>query len=118
MENKALSNDIVLAKFINYMKKALIHKKLNYLRDKEKIAKSECSFNELNDYADTTEIESTNILNVLNEKEIAIIKLHILEKKTYNEISKKFNLKPESIRKIQYRAIKKLKNRRYKNNED
>ena len=113
-----LEDDIVLAKFINYMKKALFHKKLNYIRDKNRIIRQECSINKLDNYYQFNEDSKLEILNILNNKEIIVLKLHILEKRTYLEISKILNLKPESIRKIQYRAIQKIKNRRKNNNEN
>ena len=37
MSNEELEDDVVLAKFINYMQKALYHMRLNYYRDYEKI---------------------------------------------------------------------------------
>lgn len=116
--NNKIEDDIVLAKFINYMKKALFHKKLNYIRDKNRITRQECSINKLDNYYQFSEDSKLENLNILNNKEIIVLKLHILEKRTYLEISKILNLKPESIRKIQYRAIQKIKNRRKNNNEN
>lgn len=37
MSNNELEDDIVLAKFINYMQKALYHVRLNYFRDYERM---------------------------------------------------------------------------------
>lgn len=116
--NNEIKNDVVLAKFINYMKKALLHKKLNYIRDKNRITQQECSINELDNYYQYNEDFRLEILNTLNNKEITVLKLHILEKYTYKEISKILNLKPESVRKIQYRAIKKIVEWRKYNNEN
>lgn len=116
--NNKIEDDIVLAKFINYMKKALFHKKLNYIRDKNRITRQECSINKLDNHYQFNEDSKLEILNILNNKEIIVLKLHILEKRTYLEISKILNLKPENIRKIQYRAIQKIKNRRKNNNEN
>lgn len=47
MSNIELENDIVLAKFINYMQKALYHKRLNYYRDFERMRECEVSIQEL-----------------------------------------------------------------------
>lgn len=113
-----VEDDIVLAKFINYMQKALLHKKINYLREKQRVFEQESSLNELDNYYQINEERKLEILNFLNDKEIKVLKLHILEKYTYTEISNILNLKPESIRKIQYRAIKKIKEWRKNNNEN
>ncbi len=50
MSNEELEDDIVLAKFINYMQKALYHKRLNYYRDFERMRECEVSINEIEDY--------------------------------------------------------------------
>ena len=42
MSNEELEDDIVLAKFINYMQKALYHMRLNYFRD---YVREICRFN-------------------------------------------------------------------------
>ena len=47
MSNEELEDDIVLAKFINYMQKALYHKRLNYYRDFERMRECEVSINEI-----------------------------------------------------------------------
>lgn len=113
-----IDDDIVFAKFLNYMQKALLHKKINYIRDKNRVSQQESSLNELKSYYQTDKNEKFEIMNILTDKEFKVLKLHILEKYTYIEISKILNLKPESIRKIQYRAIKKIKEWRKNNNEN
>ena len=102
-------DDIVFAKFINYMKKALLHKKLNYIRDNKWINEKECSIEKIKDLMYSENEEHLDLLEkVLNQKEKIVLELHILEKRTYNEIAKKLKVKPESVRKIKYRAIKKI----------
>ena len=104
-----LINDIVFAKFINYMKKALLHKKMNYIRDNKWINEKECSIEKIKDLMYSENEEHLDLLEkVLNQKEKIVLELHILEKRTYNEIAKKLKVKPESVRKIKYRAIKKI----------
>ena len=104
-----LINDIVFAKFINYMKKALLHKKMNYIRDNKWINEKECSIEKIKDLMYSENEEHLDLLGkVLNTREKSVIELHILEKRTYNEIAKKLKIKPESVRKIKYRAIKKI----------
>ena len=102
-------HDIVLAKFINYMKKALLHKKMNYIRDNKWINEKECSIEKIKDLMYSENEEHLDLLGkVLNTREKSVLELHILEKRTYNEIAKKLKIKPESVRKIKYRAIKKI----------
>ena len=102
-------DDIVFAKFINYMKKALLHKKMNYIRDNKWIKEKECSIEKIKDLMYSENEEHLDLLEkVLNQKEKIVLELHILEKRTYNEIAKKLKVKPESVRKIKYRAIKKI----------
>ena len=102
-------DDIVFAKFINYMKKALLHKKMNYIRDNKWINEKECSIEKIKDLMYSENEEQLDLLEkVLNQKEKIVLELHILEKRTYNEIAKKLKVKPESVRKIKYRAIKKI----------
>ncbi len=104
-----LINDIVFAKFINYMKKALLHKKMNYIRDNKWINEKECSIEKIKDLMYSENEEHLDLLGkVLNTREKSVLELHILEKRTYNEIAKKLKIKPESVRKIKYRAIKKI----------
>lgn len=93
------------------MQKALVHKKLNYIRNNERIIQTECSINELENQLQSEEETNLHIFDFLNEKEQKVLKLHIIDKLTYKEISKILNLKPESIRKIQYRAMKKIGSR-------
>lgn len=121
MYYKKRKKDVVLAKFIKYMKKSLLHKKLNYLRDKEKLKKKVCSIDEMEESISVEEnfnIEILDISKCLSDRELEILKLHIIDKYTYEEISKQFKVKPESIRKIKYRAIKKITEWKEKNNEN
>lgn len=113
MLNEEIEDDVVFAKFINYMQKALLHKKLNYIRDNKRILELECSIEGLENTLYSEEQKSLDCFECLSEKEQEVIRLHIEEKLTYNQISKIMKLQPESVRKIKYRAIKKLESRRY-----
>ncbi len=115
MQYNKLEDDVVLAKFLNYMQKALLHKKINYIKKKNKINQKECSIEDLKDYLKFEDTIKFDVLNFLTYKERKILELHIVEKRSYNEISKEFYLKPESIRKIKYRAINKIKRWRKEN---
>ena len=50
MSDIEFEDDIVLAKFINYMQKALYHRRLNYFRNLKGIRKCEVSINQIDDY--------------------------------------------------------------------
>ena len=101
-------DDEDFAKFINYMKKALLHRKLNYLRKKKRISQSEYPLCELNKSNPVLIESDTDRLDVLSDKERLVLELHIEKKMTYKEIGIILKLQPESVRKIQYRALKKL----------
>lgn len=102
MQCDKLEDDVVLAKFLNYMQKALLHKKINYIKKKNKLNQKECSIEDLKDYLKFEDTIKFDVLNFLTCKERRILELHIIEKRAYSEISKEFHLKPESIRKIKY----------------
>ena len=112
------NTDIVLGKFISYMNKALLHKKLDYINTKNRIANRECSIENAKDYLKYEDNFKFDLQEILTDKEIKVLELHLVEKNTYLEISKILNLKPESIRKIQYRAIKKIKDWRENNDKN
>lgn len=115
MQYNELEKDVVYAKFLKYMQQTLLHKKINYIKKRNRIIRKECSIDNLKDYLKYEDTIKFDILDFLTSKERKILELHIVEKRTYEEISKIFNLKPESIRKIQYRAIVKIKNWRKEN---
>lgn len=110
MSNEILEDDIVLAKFINYMQKALYHRRLNYYRDFKRMREFEVSVNEIEDYRTrdftTNDIASTNILN---DKETYILNLHYNHGLSYTEISKITNEKVCTLKQRRNRAIAKLK---------
>lgn len=104
-------DDETFAKFINYMKKALHNRRLNYIRDNRKIKEYEISFDDLKQEVILNNqkqfiLETTA---VLNEKEIEVLKLYYEDGLTYKEIAVLMKIQPESARKIKYRAIKKLR---------
>lgn len=110
--------DILLGKFISYMNKALLHKKLDYINTKNRIENRECSIENVKNYLKYEDNLKFNLQEILTDKEINVLVLHLVEKNTYLEISNILNLKPESIRKIQYRAIKKIKDWRENNDKN
>ena len=97
MSNIELDYYVVLAKFINYMQKALYHRRLNYFKNLEKIQKNETSIEEANTLFQTDVIENIEetIRNIdfLNEKEKYLFNLHYKHGLSYEEISKITNEK-------------------------
>ena len=111
-------DDEVFAKFLNYMQKALLHKKLNYIRDYKKINEMECSFEGLDNVLQSNEKMDFDVCNFLSEKEQRVLKLHFKDKLTYKEIGEILGLQSESVRKIKYRTLKKLESRGYYNDKN
>lgn len=110
MSNEELEDDVVLAKFINYMQKALYHRKLNYFRDFESMKEYEISINEVEDYSiKEPVIDDISSLGVLTNKELYLLNLHYKLGLNYTEISKITNEKICTLKKRRNRAIAKLK---------
>lgn len=61
MSNEEFKDDVVFAKFINYMQIALLHKKLDYERHLEVIKKREEKIN----YVEWSKIQDKMIINHL-----------------------------------------------------
>ena len=97
MSNEELEDDVVLAKFINYMQKALYHMRLNYFRDYERMRDYE---------VELEEIECPNSKDVINED---ILNLLYTQGLSYKEISEITNENIETLKKRRTRALKKLK---------
>ena len=116
-------DDVVYARFINYMQIALIHEKINYekhqnfldsqeeklnhrgwsvLSDKESM---DHPFFELNkDYSD---LESA--ISKLTDKQRYVIVNHYYNKKPLVKIAKELELKEGAVRQLKFRAILSLK---------
>ncbi len=110
MSNEEFKDDIVFAKFINYMQKALYHIRLNYFRDYERIKDNEVELEEI-ECPNSTEIISENILytGILNDEEIKLLKFLYTQGLSYKEISRITNEKVDTLKKRRSRALKRLK---------
>ena len=125
---KEFENDIVFAKFINYMKVALLHKKLNFLKHQKYLCKKEQTisyeewailsdrdnfaysfFNSKNNIALDNRISLDIAISKLSEKQREIIILHYYQKKPLNLIAKQLNMNANTVRQLKLRAIIKLK---------
>ena len=76
MSKYELEDDIVLAKFINYMQLALYHRRLNYYRNLQRIQEFETKMNESIQYTDKENNIRTPDINILKNKEIYLLNLH------------------------------------------
>lgn len=115
------NNDIVFARFINYMKKALLHKKINYLKHNKFLKKQELQLDqkEWNVLFSKDVVHSffafkgkneneQDILNVLTEKQRQVITAVYYEEKSIETIANDLKLTPNAIYQIKFRAMKKL----------
>ncbi|MCI8587018.1 MAG: sigma-70 family RNA polymerase sigma factor [Clostridia bacterium] len=109
MSNYEFEDDVTLAKFINYMQKALYHRRLNYFRDFKRMREWEVSINEIEDCKNKYIVTDFLSTNILNDKEMYLLNLHYNHGLTYTEISKITNEKVCTLKQRRNRAIAKLK---------
>lgn len=121
-------NDIVFARYINYMKKALLNRKLDFLKHQKYINQKEQTisdeewtilsnkgnsvhsfFNVQNNIGVESSIELKIAIDKLTEKQKQIIILHYYNKKPLNVIAKELKMKDSAVRQLKYKAIIKLK---------
>lgn len=116
------NNDIVFARFINYMKKALLHKKINYLKHckllkEQEMQLEEKEWNMLSSNDDMVHSfvlfnwkneNETSILKILTKKQRKVIIAIYYEEKTIEIIAKDLKLTPNAIYQIKFRAMEKL----------
>lgn len=111
MAKYELENDIVLAKFINYMRLALYHRRLNYYRNLRRIEEFETNIKESTQY----EKEEINIrtpdINILKNKEIYLLNLLYNHGLKYEQISSITGEKVSTLKQRRNRAISKLKSK-------
>lgn len=109
MKNHEFEDDIVFAKFLNYMKKALYGRRLNYYRHIYKIKEYEIRIDETTDYMyEKNDIEITIDRNILNDKEKYLLSLYYEYGLSYKEISEVTGENIETLKKRRYRALEKL----------
>lgn len=121
-------NDIVFARYINYMKKALLNRKLDFLKHQKYINQKEQTisdeewtilsnkgnsvhsfFNVQNNIGFESSIELKIAIDKLTEKQKQIIILHYYNKKPLNVIAKELKMKDSAVRQLKYKEIIKLK---------
>lgn len=117
------ADDIVFARFIKYMKKALLHRKINYLKHCKFLRKQELQLDqkEWDVLSSKDDMEHSffafkdkekykqKILKILTEKQGKIITELYYEEKSVETIAKDLKLTPNAIYQIKFRAMEKLK---------
>lgn len=124
-ENIELKDDIVFARYISYMRTALLHKRIDYLKHKKYLLDKEISmsnkeweklFNTDNfEYSFLNEEKCKNEelvkgLKQLTEKQRKVIIQYYYKNKKLKEIAKDMNKDESTVRKLKDRAIEKLRN--------
>lgn len=109
MKNGEIENDIVLAKFIRYIQKALYHRRLNYYRNMQKIREYETSINDLSDTEEENTVITDLNMDILNNKERELVNLHYNLRLSYEQISEITGEKICTLKQRRNRAIAKLK---------
>lgn len=122
------ADDIVFARYINYMKKALLNKRLDFLKHQKYLSQNEQTISDrewtnLSDrdifahsfFADKNSIgidksiELRVAIEKLTEKQKKVILLHYYQEKPLNIIAKELNMKENAVRQLKFKAIIKLK---------
>ena len=113
MIKNEFEDDIVFAKFVNYMRKALLNKRLDYYKKIHKIEEYEVRIDETMDYIDEkNDTEITIDKNILNDKERYLLSLYYEHGLSYKEISKITGEDIAVLKQRKYRACLKLKKKR------
>lgn len=122
-EDNEFADDVVFARFINYMKKALLHKRIDYIRHQEYLTRKEkfitheewsvlsgddtfCSFFAFNP---NNKHKLSGAIKQLTERQQIIITSFYYEKKTLKSIANELKSTVDSIAHSKQKAIAKLK---------
>lgn len=117
-------DDVVFARYINYMRKALLNRKLNYLRHKKYLLEKEISVsneeweilsneeNSAHSFFSEKNYEKEDIkkaVGKLTEKQKEVIILYYYKNKKIRVIAEEMNMNENAVKQLKLRAIAKLK---------
>lgn len=117
------ADDIVFARFINYMQIALFHKKLDYDKHQEILKCREQNLNS-EEWAELSNIDSLvhsffclnpdcdkleTAIDKLTEKQKIVIVNHYYKNQPLNQIAKQLKISDEAVRQLKFRAVLNLK---------
>lgn len=124
MSDNEFEDDIVFARFLNYMQIALLHRKLNYEKHIESIKKQEEKLNyiewtKIPDKTDNNPFENLKrdydnlkiAINKLTAEQRYVIINYYFKKKTLSKIAKELNSNFNAVKQLKLRAVLSL--RRY-----
>ena len=126
-QDNEFANDIVFARYVNYMRKALLNRRLNYLRHKKYLLEKEISVSneewevlsnkDKTDHSFFYKKDLKIALDKLNENQREVIILYYYENKKIRAIAEKMNMSENAVKQLKLRAINKLKKYLEEDNE-
>ena len=132
-QNNEYKDDIVFARYINYMKKALLNRRLNYLKRKKYLLEKEISIsnneweilcnkeNNTNPFVDIEDykIEKLRIaVNQLGKRQKEVIIKYYYKNQKLKVIAEEMNINENAVKQLKLRAINNLKNYLEEGNEE